>query len=85
MRSPNQYILAIRVKGCLLTMLFAFCSVCASAQNESRQKKIIVHILDENGRPTAARIRITARDSIYIAPEGHTVDFPITEQEGDLG
>ena len=48
-------------------------------------KKIIVRILDEHGKPTAARIRVTGHESVYYAPEGHRVDFPITELEGDIG
>jgi len=48
-------------------------------------KKIAVYIFDENGKPTAARIRVTSQDSAYYAPEGHSVDFPITERGGDLG
>ncbi|XOV94967.1 MAG: CehA/McbA family metallohydrolase [Bacteroidota bacterium] len=37
-----------------------------------------VQILDESEIPTAARIRITDMKGNYIAPEGHTVDFPMT-------
>src|SRR5256885_9418061 len=49
------------------------------------QKKIIVRVLDEHDQPTAARIRITGKDSVYYAPIGHRIDFPITEREGDNG
>ena len=44
-----------------------------------------MRILDERGQPTAARIRITGHESVYYAPEGHSVDFPITERDGDNG
>jgi hypothetical protein len=30
-------------------------------------------------------VRVTAHDSIYYAPEGHRVDFPLTEDGGDIG
>ena len=58
------------------------CTVVAFAQSP---KKILVHTLDETGKGTAVRVRVTSHDSIYIAPEGHTVDFPITERGGDIG
>lgn len=60
-------------------------SPCFSNVNRIVQKKIIVRILDEHGKPTAARIRVTGHESVYYAPEGHRVDFPITEREGDIG
>jgi len=43
------------------------------------RKKIHVQILDENGRPTAAKIRVTEHDSIYYAPDGHLSNFSISE------
>ena len=58
---------------------------CFNNENSPVQKKIIVRILDEHNKPTAARIRITGHHSVYYAPEGHRVDFPISEQEGDVG
>ena len=48
-------------------------------------QKIIVRIVDEKGRPTAARIRVTDHDSVYYAPDGHRVDFPLTVEAGDIG
>ncbi|MCW3089790.1 MAG: putative glucose/L-sorbosone dehydrogenase, distantly related to bacterial beta-galactosidase [Ferruginibacter sp.] len=68
-------------------LIFIQCPISPCFSNVSRlaQKKIIVRIFDEHGKPTAARIRITGKDSIYYAPEGHSADFPITEREGDLG
>src|SRR5467141_2472368 len=59
-------------------------SPCFSNVNGLAQKKIIMRILDEHGKPTAARIRVTGHDSVYYAPEGHRVDFPIAIQEGDI-
>ena len=60
-------------------------SPCFSNVNYPVEKKIIVQIFDEHGKLTAARMRITAHDSVYYAPEGHSVDFPITEETGDFG
>src|SRR2546423_7779703 len=85
MRSPDRYIRIVQVRKGFLTLLFALCTCFAFAQGNAQAKKILVHILDENGTPTAARIRVTVQDSIYIAPEGHRIDFPITEREGDVG
>ena len=74
------------LKAVLLASIF-FQSALSCFGNENRfdQRKVIVHILDEHGQPTAARIRVTGKDSIYFAPEGHSVDFPITEAGGDVG
>ena len=58
---------------------------CFSNENRLSLKQIIVRIFDEHGSPTAARIRITAHDSVYYAPGGHRVDFPITKREGANG
>jgi len=58
---------------------------CFSNENRLSLKQIIVRIFDEHGSPTAARIRITAHDSVYYAPGGHRVDFPITKREGASG
>ncbi|HET9486978.1 MAG TPA: CehA/McbA family metallohydrolase, partial [Chryseosolibacter sp.] len=55
----------------------------AFGQEGLRVKKI-VRILDEKGSTTAARIRVTMSDSIYLAPEGHTIDFPFTNYGGDV-
>ncbi len=48
-----------------------------------QQKKIVVQILDEHGKPTAAKIRVTENDSVYYAPNGHLADFKISEGGGD--
>ena len=85
MRNLDQYISADKLKSFLVVFLFASCNMYAFAQSVVPAKKIIVHIIDENGKPTAARLRVTMTDSTYIAPEGHRVDFPISEREGDLG
>jgi hypothetical protein len=69
-----------------LILIQSLISPCFSNDiNRLVQKKIIVRILDEHGKPTAARIRVTGHDSVYYAPEGHRVDFPLTELEGDMG
>ena len=52
--------------------------------HSSRLKKIFVEITDENGKPTAAKVRITDKDSIYYAPDGHLNDFKIIEGGGDV-
>ena len=79
----KSFILRIALWG----SIFIQCPIspCFSNVNRLVQKKIIVRILDEHGKPTAARIRVTGYDSVYYAPEGHRVDFPITEREGDIG
>ena len=52
--------------------------------NHHSYKKIFVQILDENGKPTAAKVRVTEQDSIYYAPDGHLSDFKVHEEgEGD--
>lgn len=58
---------------------------CAAIASDPPEKDIIVKILDEKGQPTAARVRVTGMDSVYYAPVGHTTDFPITEDQGDIG
>jgi len=57
----------------VVQIMFAGCS----APGES-SGKIDVRIWDENNQLTAARIRITNMDGIYLAPVGHQVDFPMT-------
>lgn len=52
--------------------------------NSSSSRKIFVEITDENGKPTAAKVRITEHDSIYYAPDGHISDFKIVEDGGDV-
>lgn len=54
-----------------------------SNNDDGSQKKIIIQILDELNRPTAARIRVTDHDSVYYAPVGHLSDFPIDSSGGD--
>ncbi|MFL5773657.1 MAG: CehA/McbA family metallohydrolase, partial [Flavisolibacter sp.] len=67
------------------SFVLAFCFSSASANEKPFFKKIAIYIFDENGSSTAARIRVSGKDSTYYAPEGHSVDFPLTEREGDLG
>jgi hypothetical protein len=79
----KTFILKIVLSGSLFIQWSI--SPCFSSVNHLAQKKIIVRILDEHGKPTAARVRVTAHDSVYYAPEGHRVDFPITKREGAIG
>jgi hypothetical protein len=58
---------------------------CPVFASDPPQKNLLVTIVDENGIPTAARVRVTGKDSVYYAPVGHRTDFPITEEEGDIG
>jgi len=51
--------------------------------NDGEPQKIIIQILDEHSKPTAAKIRITEHDSIYYAPEGHLVNFKMDSAGGD--
>ena len=39
---------------------------------------IYINIVDEQGAPTAARVRITDMEGHYLAPVGHLRDFPMT-------
>src|SRR5437764_13850697 len=83
MPNPNQNNL---FKEVLFALLFVSYSFTALANDStSILKKITVHIFDENNKLTAVRIRVTGPDSVYYAPEGHSVDFPITERGGDVG
>ncbi|HZI25936.1 MAG TPA: CehA/McbA family metallohydrolase [Chryseolinea sp.] len=47
-------------------------------------KKIVVQILDEYRNLTAAKIRVTGKDTVYYAPENHAADFNISEAGGDV-
>jgi hypothetical protein len=91
----NKYVLN---KFTIKKLLFAFLTVffcCGYSDgkyypgpflwlsNNGLQKKILVQILDEHGKPTAAKIRVTELDSIYYAPDGHLSDFNISEGGGD--
>ncbi len=57
----------------MIQVIFHGCSV-----PDQSSKMIDIRIWDENNQLTAARVRITTMDGVYLAPEGHTVDFPIT-------
>lgn len=76
--------LVSRIFITILSFLFFFLCFISQVSGQVDQK-IFIRIVDEFGKPTAARIRITGKDSIYFAPGGHRVDFPITEEEGDIG
>ena len=56
---------------------------CLNNINPPVQKKVVIQILDEQDRPTYAKIRVTERDSIYYAPDGHDSGFKINETGGD--
>ncbi len=49
---------------------------CLSKQDDTRMVKFSV--LDENDEPTAVRVRVTDLQGNYLAPVGHTPDFPMT-------
>jgi hypothetical protein len=86
MRSTDQKRCRIPLGGFLLALLSLLNTVIAFGQaGPPGQKRIAVQIFDENGKPTAARIRVASQDAVYYAPEGHAADFPITESGGDLG
>ncbi len=86
MEHTNQNRNTISLNLVLVGLLFVLnASMVFGSERPRSLKKITVHIFDENGRLTAARIRITGEDSMYYAPEGHSVDFPVTEQDGDIG
>lgn len=85
MHNYSQQMKGFSLRVFLCGLLFTLCLSVAFGKKSSSLKKITVHIFDENGKPTAARIRLTEKDSIYYAPEGHSTDFPITERGGDVG
>lgn len=47
-------------------------------------KKIIVQILDENKITTAARVRVTEKDTVYYPPDTNTAGFTVSEAGGDV-
>src|SRR5687768_3455459 len=71
------------IKSRIASVLFLLISMSAWGQGDQHVKKI-VRILDEKGRETAARVRVTQNDSIYFAPDGHRTDFPFTNFGGDV-
>jgi hypothetical protein len=71
------------IKSRISSVLFLLISMSAWGQGDQYVKKI-VRILDEKGKQTAARVRVTQNDSIYFAPDGHTTDFPFTNYGGDV-
>jgi len=66
-----------------LTGFLLFFSISSQGQDDHSGMRIF-RIVDEKGVITAARVRITQNDSIYIAPDGHQVDFPFTNFGGDV-
>lgn len=71
------------VKAAMPVIFLSLTSFGVFSQQGAGQK-ILVRLLDEKGNPTAARVRITARDSVYYAPEGHRIDFAFTNYGGDV-
>lgn len=67
------------IQTALIAFTFLLFMACNGKKNDSDQIKIIIS--DEHDIPTAARIRITTLDQQYLAPEGHTHDFPMTTSE----
>lgn len=64
----------------LITMLLA---MSIGLRGQGTIKKT-VRIFNEKGLITAARVRVTQNDSVYIAPAGHQADFPFTNFGGDV-
>ncbi|HEX8038816.1 MAG TPA: CehA/McbA family metallohydrolase [Chryseosolibacter sp.] len=62
-------------------LVLAFLS---AAGQDNRTQRTIIRLFDEEGKPAAARVRVTVNDSIYIAPEGHEADFAFTNYGGDV-
>lgn len=58
--------------------------IILTVSGRGQEKTINVRVLDEKGYETAARVRITINDSVYLAPEGHEVDFAFTNFGGDV-
>ncbi len=56
---------------------------CLRKVNHFAQKKIVVQILDEHGKPKAVKISVTELDSVYHAPDGHLSDFKIAEHSSN--
>jgi len=62
----------------LLPFLFAFFSETGYAQENTELQTLTMRILDEQGNPTAARVRFTGQDGQYYPPKNHAADFPVT-------
>src|SRR5689334_9617053 len=73
-----------------LLLAASIITLCLSAKGEfcndttPAKRKIIIQILDENNNVTAAKIRVTEKDTIYYAPDAHAADFVINEKGGDV-
>jgi hypothetical protein len=79
-------------KSLIAFIVLLFCNLPAWAENTRInnnidttpvRKKIVVEILDEHKKPTAAKIRVVDKDTVYYAPDSHAADFIISEQGGD--
>ena len=66
--------------------LLAFAILLSACKSDTTpvRKQIVIQILDEYGKPTAAKIRVTQNDTVYYAPEKHVADFIISEAGGDV-
>ncbi len=58
------------------TIVFLLLMACNGKHHAEDSLK--VRIFDENNHPTAARVRVVTMDHEYLAPVGHTTDFPMT-------
>ena len=72
------------LKSGLSCVVFLLLAMVAWSQGDHQSLKKTFRILDEKGMQTAARVRISQNDSVYYAPDGHTIDFPFTNYGGDV-
>lgn len=68
----------------LPVLLFSLLALPSQGQNRHQDINTVIRIFDERGQITPARIRVTHEDSIYLAPEGHDPEFPLTNYGGDV-
>ena len=81
LKSPILYLainarIMTKLPKCSLIVALIWISVFSCIEAPSR--KLNVQILDENGQPTAARVRMTGLNETYYAPDNHRPDFPVT-------
>lgn len=71
-------------RGATVAMvLLVLISFSVLGQSVGRQRTL-VRVFDERGHLTAARVRVTTNDSVYLAPVGHQPDFSFTSYGGDV-
>ncbi len=73
----------MKTRTVLLLIFFTGAFMAVRGQN-NRIQRAVVRLFDDRGKSTAARVRITESDSIYLAPEGHQTDFAFTNYGGDV-